>query len=458
MAFAFHDIILNGIPVTYSAGRITLNGSGLAYASEAAGSVTGLTVESGDARYVNITGNETVLGVKTFTGDIIAQTGIRVSGNLFVSGALVDTAGNQSVDPKSYYLISAGVASVDWAERSASDTGGTVSLSWEDRGLLDADGNPSVAWASRQLSGDWLTNTTPTTSGHIINKGYLDSVTGSLGGGVGSDVVRTTGDQNISGEKTFSQNLIVKSGAIELYNSALQLFTDSTNAPACHMEERELYGAAGWSIVDYSEPYAYVTVNPYGQISYPNGGTSLDLASTSLLVGVNQKLNWGAGQLSGDWSTNTTPTQSGHLANKSYVDSNSSFTLGFGHKTVNPADSTIYYFGGLHDEAAVNPSSDASVVYCPVSGVLRGVVGNCFVAGTLGSSETCYLIIYINGSGVATGTYKMSGGKNNIIQSGLQSINRSISQYDSIQMGFSGNWGTQPTTVRHNLNAYITLG
>lgn len=496
MAFAFHDIILNGIPVTYSAGRITLNGSGLAYASEAAGSVTGLTVESGDARYVNITGDETVLGVKTFTGSVVAQDGVassgniqiskgnprlqfrdasagghsqgfdihvdtgrfyiddntynsiffdygsngnnntlklaanqlsfytspsgstpqiallidtgrntRVSGNLYVSGVLIDSVGNQTIDPKNYYLISNGVTSLDWTERSVSSSDSVVSMSWEDRALLDTSEIPSLNWGLRTLSGNWLTNTTPTSSGHIINKGYLDSVTGSLGGGVGSDVVRTTGNQTISGIKKFSDTI---ASSLDGYES-------------CSMDNRMLHRSDGDPV-----------------------------------------MSWDTLNLSYLWTHSSAPTDPYHIANKAYVDSNSSFTLGFGHKTINPADSTPststhHYFGGICDEIPTTTQSDASVVYVPTSGILRSIVGNCFVQGTLASSEDVYLVVSVNGSDVATGTYKMTG-RNNIIQSGLQSINRNLSKYDSIQMRFSGSWATNPMNVRHNLNAYITLG
>lgn len=596
MAFAFHDIILNGIPVTYSAGRITLNGSGLAYASEAAGSVTGLTVESGDARYVNITGNETVLGVKTFTGSVIAQDGLvssgniqmqkgnprlqfrdtsagghsqgfdihvdtgrfyiddntynsiffdygsngnnntlklaanqlsfytspsgstpqiallidtgrntRVSGNLYVSGVLLDSAGNQTIDPKNYYLLSNGIISLDWTERSASSNDGTIALSWTDRVLLDTSENASVSWGGRQLSGDWLANTNPTTSGHIINKGYLDSITGSLGGGVGSDVVRTTGVQNIYGQKVFYKTYenidyeIIDSKSLDVYNRELlaETYSDTFSKYHTGVVFGWQSGLLGWSEITLYENYDFPRFSLESGVLYrytsPNSYPSINLDTMRLIDGSDTKLdwslsrlittgtssvdwgnrllysdagsqsaNWNSKALYGNWSTDTSPTASNHLVNKSYVDSNSSFTLGFGHKMVSPADSTTststhYYFGGIWDETPTTTQSDTSVVYVPTSGILRNIVGNCYVQGTLASSEDVYLVVSVNGSDVATGTYKMTG-RNNIIQSGLQSINRNLSKYDSIQMRFSGSWATNPINIRHNLNAYITLG
>lgn len=579
MAFAFHDIILNGIPVTYSAGRITLNGSGLAYASEAAGSVTGLTVESGDARYVNITGNETVLGVKTFTGSVVAQDGVassgniqiskgnprlqfrdtsagghsqgfdihvdtgrfyiddntynsiffdygsngnnntlklaanqlsfytspsgstpqiallidtgrntRVSGNLYVSGVLIDSVGNQTIDPKNYYLISNGVTSLDWTERSVSSSDSVVSMSWEDRALLDTSEIPSLNWGLRTLSGNWQTNTSPTLSGHLVNKAYLESITGSLGAGsIPSDVVRTTGNQTITGSKTFHSPATFNND-VGIYGKLIA--TDQSDVSSVDTHLRVLYNDVAqetlnwldgttknfdgavtidWRSSDLKSRFALSSgsvLNWEANNLFDNSGNYSADWNLRQLYGsagyTDINVDWKSRQLSGNWATNTNPTQSGHLANKSYVDSNSSFTLGFGHKTINPADSTPststhHYFGGICDEIPTTTQSDASVVYVPTSGILRSIVGNCFVQGTLASSEDVYLVVSVNGSDVATGTYKMTG-RNNIIQSGLQSINRNLSKYDSIQMRFSGSWATNPMNVRHNLNAYITLG
>ena len=553
-----------------------LNGSGLAYASEAAASVTGLTVESGDARYVNITGDETVLGVKTFTGALMAQAGAtssgniliskgnprlqfrdtsagghsqgfdvhvssdrfyiddnthnlifldygvvnnldtlslksnqfavyssasgatpqlallvdsgrntRVSGNLYVSGVLIDSAGNSTLDPKNYYLQSNGSTSLDWAERSASSSSGLVSLSWEDMVLYDSSEATSLAWSDRQLSGNWSTNTVPNWSGSVVNKGYIDSITGSLGGGaIPSDVVRTIGNQTIMGNKTFHGETTFNNN-VGVYGKLIA--TDILDVSSIDTDARKLYQDLGYESLNWNDG---TTKDFYGAVSidWLNADLKSRIADFSGSVlnwqslemydnSAFQSVEWGARRLdgtggfsdvavdwasrvlSGDWSTNTSPTQSGHITNKSYVDSNNVYCLNFGHTTLTtPLDSTSYYFGGLHNENANTSSSDASVVYAVNSGVLRSVVGNSFVVGTLASSETVSLIVSVNGTDVATGIYNMTG-KNNIIQSGLQSINRSISKYDAIQMRFvTPAWATNPTSVRHNVNAYFTVG
>jgi hypothetical protein len=613
MAFAFNTLILNRIPVTYSGGRLMLNGSGLAYASEAAASVTGLTVESGDARYVNITGDETVLGVKTFTGALMAQAGAtssgniliskgnprlqfrdtsagghsqgfdvhvssdrfyiddnthnlifldygvvnnldtlsfksnqfavyssasgvtpqlallvdsgrntRVSGNLYVSGVLIDNAGNPTIDPKNYYLQSNGLTSLDWTERSASSSSGLVSLSWEDRTLYDSSEATSLAWSDRQLSGNWSTNTVPNWSGSVVNKGYIDSITGSLGGGaIPSDVVRTTGNQYIIGNKTFEgEFLIIDDTFAQTCSLSYRVLNDQSESVSVDWASRILSGTWSTNTTPTSDYHLvnklWVSQNPSSYSVATTGGVqyitgqktfrtleggkssisnsallkayegdlsiyepigdnlifsasecqlrdssavaSLDFSSRHLKSGSSISLDWANKQLSGNWSTDTSPTQSGHIANKSYVDSNNAYCLGFGHAVISPVDGTSYYFGGCHGEAPNTLGSDASVVYAVNSGTLKSVVGNSFVAGTLGSSENVSLVVSLNGTDIATGTYRMTG-RNNIIQSGLQSINRSVSKYDVIQMRFvSPSWVTNPINVRHNVNAYFTVG
>ena len=478
MSFAFHNIILNRMPVTYEAGRITINGSGLAYASEAAGSVTGLTVGSGDARYVKIAGDETVLGNKTFTGNT------RVSGNFYVGGSIIDSLGNQSVDAKNYYLISNGVTSLDWTERSVSSSDSVVSMSWEDRALLDTSEIPCLNWGLRTLSGNWQTNTSPTLSGHLVNKAYLESITGSLGAGsIPSDVVRTTGNQTITGSKTFHSSTTFNND-VGIYGKLIA--TDQSDVSSVDTHLRVLYNDVAQETLNWLDG---TTKNFDGAVTIDWRNSDLKsrlaLSSGSVLnwealnlfdysgnysadwnlrqfytsVGYTDvSVDWESRLLSGNWRTNTSPTASNHLVNKSYVDTNSSFTLGFGHAILNTVtDSTLYYFGGFHGETPQSTPSDGSVVYSPTSGVLRSVVGDCFVAGTLSSNEDVRLVVSVNGTDVATGTYRTTG-KNNLIQSGLQSINYNLNKYDAIQMRFSGNWGTNPTQIRHNLNAYITLG
>src|SRR5574343_417698 len=49
-----------------------------------------------------------------------------------------------------------------------------LSLDWYNRILWSNDGNKAINWNLRQLSGSWSANTLPTTSGDLVNKGYLD--------------------------------------------------------------------------------------------------------------------------------------------------------------------------------------------------------------------------------------------------------------------------------------------
>jgi hypothetical protein len=196
-----------------------------------------------------------------------------------------------------------------------------------------------------------------------------------------------------------------------------------------------------------------------------NGDYSLNWFNRNLLdTGSQVSVDWSGKRLSGNWTTNTFPTVSGHIANKGYVDSvvgsaSGVYTLPFGHdSTSNPADSTTYYFGGCPSAGLQTLSGSVSFVPVPQSGVLRKIIGNANVAGILGTSEVVNLVVYVNSLAVATGSYYMSG-RNNTISSGLQSINLSVSELDTIYLStVAPNWSTNPTTVRQSAVAYISLG
>lgn len=49
---------------------------------------------------------------------------------------------------------------------------------------------------NKQLTGNWQTNTIPTVSGHIVNKGYLDSITGSFSNNTGNYIIQSSGIGN----------------------------------------------------------------------------------------------------------------------------------------------------------------------------------------------------------------------------------------------------------------------
>jgi hypothetical protein len=503
MSFAFRNIILNQSTLSQSGGRLSIGGVPLAFLSEAAGGVTGLTVESGDARYVGLTGNQTVSGNKTFLSGLSCQVdGVEVynssngsfydaggtpscdvynrvlstadvwkiadaseqyiytsighdgritkdtssisvgDGNASINevvkidwgdGILYGNTGDYAVDWVGGWLYAAGSKqSLNWQSRILWDESELICLDWGVRTLYDDDTQTSLEWDSRKLSsvtgafneidvtldwqnkilsGHWNTNTVPSSPGHIINKGYLDSHTG---------LVKTTGAQTISGAKTFK--------SVAAFDEAVTCI-------------KGLYG------YDAIGAYSLDTVNRYLQDS--SDAPTVD---------------WESRALTYIWDHSATPTGASNIANKGYVDSvvgasSGVFTLPFGHSVQSTiSDSTSYYFGGCSDMPLQTTAANSSVVVNPQSGVLRKVIGNANVAGTLGSSETVSLIVYLNDSPIATGSYQMTG-KNNTIVSGLSGINRNISYLDRIYLGtVTPAWGTNPASIRQSAVAYVSLG
>lgn len=73
--------------------------------------------------------------------------------------------------------------------------------------LYNADGAITVDAVNRILSGNWQSNVAPTNSGHIVNKGYLDTFTGLDLGTVSSESVALTKTINWSTSTHFYQPL-----------------------------------------------------------------------------------------------------------------------------------------------------------------------------------------------------------------------------------------------------------
>jgi len=100
-------------------------------------------------RVVRTTGTQLVSGDKKFINDI------------YCSGAIWGSQGGSliSIYPPLGDLSISGNTSLNWNTRLAKNRAQATTLDYE----------------NRQLSGNWLTNTVPTASGHVLNKGYSDA-------------------------------------------------------------------------------------------------------------------------------------------------------------------------------------------------------------------------------------------------------------------------------------------
>lgn len=146
--------------------------------------------------------------------------------------------------------------------------------------------------------------------GSTINTG---SLTGEFisrfesGNILDSTVVRTTGSQNISGVKTFFNDTFI---------SGRLLLNLIDNGPLRGLILRN-------DITDL------VNITPAEQyLSNADATSFVDIKFGQLWNSVDSTLNWLTKELSGNWSTNTLPIQSGHIINKYYLDQRTGNLIG----------------------------------------------------------------------------------------------------------------------------------
>lgn len=172
-------------------GGITLTGAGNITISSTSSIITISGSTQSISNVVYTTGNQTVSGIKTFVAGIAVP---------FISGGnsgLIDAEGLTSVDwtgrilrnPSNNVSIdwgnailkdSIGSTSILWGSRVMTDGAGLYSIEWRDRLLRNVAQSISLNWESNILSGNWLTDTTPSLPYHIVNYNYLTGITGSF--------------------------------------------------------------------------------------------------------------------------------------------------------------------------------------------------------------------------------------------------------------------------------------
>lgn len=198
-------------------------------------------------------------------------------------------------------------------------------INWEN-GEIGNHFNPSLNFQQNQISGDWFTNSNPTSPLSIVNKNYVDN-------GI-SNVVRTSGQQTITGQKLFASGIRV----------------------------------------DYIDPYSVngaPIVAP--RVYLVAGATSATATGQLRSNSTSVSLDWLNKILSGNWSTNTTPSQSGHIVNKGYLDSNPTLNNGLnvlgnvGIGTTTPGAKTVirssYAAYGMCQIINENTDGEASIGY-----------------------------------------------------------------------------------------------
>lgn len=161
-----------------------------------------------DPTIVRTTGNQILTDQKMFT-NLVAL--LPISG-IFNKSTL--NFGNTLITDNS------GLASIRWSTRRLS-SGSVTSLDWALRNLNDISGNTTLNWNTHRLFGNWSADSL-TISGVPISTGNISD----------SSVVRTTGIQTITGEKTFrsrifASNISVTTGGVDEDGTAISL-SDTT--------------------------------------------------------------------------------------------------------------------------------------------------------------------------------------------------------------------------------------
>lgn len=256
---------------------------------------------------------------------------------------------------------------------------------------------------------------------------------------------------------------------------------DSVSVPSLNWSNRTLSNADGSGALNWQA--GLVTGNGYLSIDWANRTLNDTAGANAVVWGTRQlmttsgysldwntrvarsqagavTIDWNNRQLSGDWQTNTTPTQSGHLINKAYFDANAGaggngYTLAFSHAAFNYVDNGTYYFGNVPDLNPPTSSATSPLVYVPKAGTVKGFYGAAYVSSNIASAETGTLVLQVNGVSVATGNVTLnSASRNNpILVSGL---NVAVNAADALNFLFNAPaWTTNPTSARQNLVVYI---
>jgi len=189
--------------------------------------------------FVATTGNQTIGGIKTFISPIYSDQFHAITGNSYISllnGQIIDNLSQISIDYNKHQLTGVwnfqfqptlsgadfvlttggqiiggnksfiGSTTFSGAIRAGlilgSNSVANVAANFNTYQLIGPGTVTNLDWSGRFLTGgNWSTNTIPTSPLHIVNKNYLDT-----------NIVNTTGNQDITGEKVFSNPCYFESG------------------------------------------------------------------------------------------------------------------------------------------------------------------------------------------------------------------------------------------------------
>lgn len=129
------------------------------------------------------------------------------------------------------------------------------------------------------------------------------------------------------------------------------------------------------------------------------------------------------------------------------------YSLQIGVPSLNPADSTTYYFGAPN--AAVGNTTDgAFALTIPKFGTIKAVAIDIYTGGALGSSETSTWSVRVNTTNTTISSTVTTNATTNRFSNTSMSV--AVVAGDILQIVFaSPAYATNPTTVRGNITVYI---
>ena len=145
------------------------------------------------------TGNQTISGNKSFYGDVLLSgNNNRIGKHHYIETSddhvfIKDQYNDLILSSEEYILFYDQVGSVSWGGRTLNDSLGQDALNWDNRNLINKNGSPVLYWTGDNIG---IGTNTPT------EKLQVD------GNIIANNLVYNTGNQNISGVKTFAENAV----------------------------------------------------------------------------------------------------------------------------------------------------------------------------------------------------------------------------------------------------------
>lgn len=160
--------------------------------------LSGLLRATLDSSIVKTTGAQVIYGQKTFDDFLFADD-------------IATTGFDSRIDVRNSWLFAPDVpaVSVDWSARQLRDIQENLSVDWNNKSLYSTNYNtglpPALNWNGLTLTSGW-TCPVPTGLSGVANKAYVDTFC--------IYSIKTTGNQDISGTKTFYNTTVHNNGIL----------------------------------------------------------------------------------------------------------------------------------------------------------------------------------------------------------------------------------------------------